>query len=483
MGAMVACSDDLPDPTPQQWPDEPAFKTEDLAIAQTASSLDLKSYNAANEFAPLADITVLQNFPLGYDLVFKGEVSGTNDFAKVSTFNTQLTDSVVMVNPDVLNGAIQDAITKNPVEQHVFVRLAAYAKSKIGNTEVRLGGADKFYGNYEYTVLPLDPTKVIEENYYLVGSFCNWDIKKAIKMSNTVAGSNQYDNPVFAVKFDVSVAGTKWMVIPESTYQSGKYEDGAYGTVPNASGTGGLLRATNAQDSEAGVINNVGPMLVSINMNDDTYTSSFAFDVLYAFTSARNPWTLQTEDYFNYSGVAQITTQAYIAQEPKMSGVIIFNQDKEKTPELVANESLSGDLVGSLNGTGGDRLTMPIKGKAFYWVEVNFVNMTYKFSAIHSIRVVGSGNGWNEKEGPMLTPSSNYKTWTAKDVVIGDIFKLNCNEAWTLDFGGKANTTVVGNSTTYNLEYKGDNMEATPGTYDVTVDFSVYPYTVTLTKK
>lgn len=485
MAALASCSDDLPNGVQQQYPEpDGVFETSGLVLSQAQSTLNLVADNEANRNVALAVIDEKVNFPANYDLVVEGEVSGSADFSKSARFACLVEDSAINANPDILNGAIQKAISKAPGKYDLHIRYYAYAvRDEKEDTKVQLGGINHSFADYAYNVTTLNPEKVIEENYYLVGSFCGWDIKKAIKMTNTVAGQNQYDNPIFAVKFDVAEGGIQWMVIPESTYQSGDYATGAYGAVPNAQGTGGVLRATNAQGVNAGVISNVGPMLVSIDMFNDTYTVSYAFDVLYTFTDPKKPWTLQTSDYFNYCGVAQITTSAYISQEPKISGVILFKQDKSVEPEVLPDSIVSGNLVGSLNGTDGKNVMMPAKGKKFYWVEVNFVNMTYKFSTIRSIRVVGSGNGWNQKEGPLLTPSKDYKIWTAKGVEIGDMFKLNCNEDWTIDFGGSApDPSVSGNGTVYNLQYKGGNMNATPGTYDVEVNFGVYPYTVTLKK-
>ena len=53
-------------------------------------------------------------------------------------------------------------------------------------------------------------------------------------------------------------------------------------------------------------------------------------------------------------------------------------------------------------------------------------------------------------------------------------YKIRCNDAWDIDFGGDPQ----------DLDFKGGNI-ATPGegTYDVTVDFSILPYTITFSKK
>ena len=107
---------------------------------------------------------------------------------------------------------------------------------------------------------------------------------------------------------------------------------------------------------------------------------------------------------------------------------------------------------------------------------------TYSISGITSISVIGDGNGWDTTTAPVLTPSKDLRTWTGTDIEIGSEFKLNCNGAWDIDFGGVAVENTMGKQV-YNVHYKGDDLPCEAGKYDVTVDFSAKPYTVTLVKK
>ena len=114
------------------------------------------------------------------------------------------------------------------------------------------------------------------------------------------------------------------------------------------------------------------------------------------------------------------------------------------------------------------------------------MQLTYTLDALETLSVIGSGNGWDLATATPLTHSSDFKTWTAKDVVIGDEFKINANGAWTVGFSGeKVYDNDSTKETVYNVNKQdgGANLQATPGTYDVTVNFSTMPYTVTLKKK
>ncbi len=72
--------------------------------------------------------------------------------------------------------------------------------------------------------------------------------------------------------------------------------------------------------------------------------------------------------------------------------------------------------------------------------------------------------------------ASNWLTWTVENVTLDDgAFKLNCNGAWTISFGGEPSNIVPVNN--------GGDMTCEAGTYDLKLDFSKLPYTLTMTRK
>lgn len=483
--AMTACDDfDLPNPPYQTNVDEAAFANTDLKLTQAADALNLKEANENDTPTVLANIAELSNFPATYELSFVAEVGNNENFEKIAEVPVERQGEQLIVNPDLFNGAIQQMITKAPGTLKVPVRIAAYATR--GTTKVRLGGPNANYGQYVYNVTTLDPSQVIEEAYYLVGSFCNWDVKKAIKMENTVAGVNQYDNPEFAVKIDVTAeqaaAGYEWKVIPASSYAAGTM-DAALGCRPadDAALTGKLVETEGK--TEAGVIKLTGPVLITVNIEVGSYQVSYALENLFILSgsSVMNPaqaMCLYTDNFITYSGAAAISGTWYCAGEPSTKG-LLFKQDSTKGFEDFTEKGIvrTGYLLAGNEGT--ENLSSPLKGTNLFWVDVNLVQLTYRIAAIEKISVIGSGNGWDLATAPELTPSKDRKVWTGKNIHVGDQFKLNCNGAWEIDFGGTADPSVTGGHQ-FTLQYKGANMDMTEGDYDVEVNFGVYPYTVTL---
>ena len=484
---LASCDNfDLPNPPGQTNPEpDGVFENSGLVLTQGENAFDLKTYNQANKDVNVANVTELINFPEGYDLSIDMEVApDANSFDKADTIGTTVVDNAVMANPDFLNGAIQECLTKKPGEYNIAARFVAYAER--GTTRMRLGGIDATYCPSEFKVTTLDPAKVMEDSYYLVP--CTGgkpQASKAIKMQNTGGDVSVYDNPVFAIKFDVteqeSIDGYEWVVLPASSIEAGN-TDGMLGCIASEDNE---LEGKLGLGYEPGKIHLMGSVLVTINVEQESYIVNYAFDVLYPFsgvTAANKVLRLYTTDYINYSGVTIINRQWTLGAQPDKTGPVIFKQDPNSEQEVSEDGyQATGKLTPLSDGT---RISAPIQANSLYWAEVNLVQLTYTIYGIQAISVIGSGNGWDVATATQLTPSKDLKVWTAKDVEIGDEFKLNCNSAWTVAFSGTQisdmNGTIVYN---VNKQDGGDNLKATPGKYDVEINFSEFPYTVTLVKK
>ena len=86
---FTSCDDELPNPPGQSNPQPEIFDSANLTLAQDGYGVDeainLQALAEAGEKAVLANITELTDFPEDYDLVFKVDMSTTEDFAKSVT--------------------------------------------------------------------------------------------------------------------------------------------------------------------------------------------------------------------------------------------------------------------------------------------------------------------------------------------------------------------------------------------------------------
>lgn len=330
----------------------------------------------------------------------------------------------------------------------------------------------------------------MEEAYYLVPCDANGNpvMSKAVKMNNTLGNVSVYDNPEFAVKITVdqdaaeSSTGYLWKIAPQSAITAGS-TDGVMGCNPSAESdlTGKLGISYNA-----GSIHLLGPVLVTINVEADSYTVNYALENLWPLsgTTLAKPaeaMMLYTSNYINYTGVSALSGMWYCAGQPsyRNPGDILFYQD-----DAVGFEDSEDGLTrtgGLTTSSSGGTLRTPVSGNKLYWIDVNLVQETYSITALQTLSVIGSGNEWNLETATPLTASKDLKVWTAENVVIGDEFKINANGAWDIGFSGTSVPDVTGKQV-YNVNKQdgGDNLKAVPGTYKVTVDFSTMPYTVVL---
>ena len=477
---LTSCDDfELPNPPGQENPQPEIFDAAGLKLQQESVSetpINLTSLSEEGGAVNLAKVTELTDFPSNFDLAFKIEISGQPDFSNAKTVDADINDDIVSVTPGVMQGAIREVITKNPTAVDVYARFAAYAVR--GTSQMRLGGEDTYYADYKYTVMPMQPY-TIEEAYYLVGSFCDWNLSRAIKF-NRSSNLNVYDDPTFSLKIEVdeaqAAAGYDWKVVPQSTVTSGDFTNGAYGATYNEGSTqnGYLTESPTGDDKNAGVISTAGPYLVTIDLEHKTFAISFAMDLLYCPGTAssfgfKKAQTLSTTDYITYSGAAHLNNQWFMTAQASTNG-LTFYQDTENVSVNETGTVYSGGLM--VPGEEDKPVQMKVNTNGLYWVEANVVAMTYTASLMSSIGIIGDFNNW---AGDIdLTPSKDFLTWTATDVEITEgSIKLRANHEWTLDFGGELN----------NLQFKGANINVATGKYDITVSFEKIPYTMTMTAK
>ncbi len=478
---LAACENyDLPNPPGQSYPaPDGYFESTNLMLSTNSTPINLVEANQANSFVTVATIDKLDNFPAGYTLAIDMQLGANADFFKTVTLPTTIDGSLITLNPDVVNGAIQSVISRKPGTYDVPVRFYAYAER--GTTRMGLGGIGAAYGDATLKVTTLDPVKVIEDSYYLVP--CNAsgtpDFSKGIRMNNT-AGNNisGYDNPEFAVQIDVPETEPYYYVIAPASVMESKDASAVYGCLMSSDGVSGKL----STDYPASAMPIFGSVLITVNMEDDALTVTYAFDVLYPIsgtTQPKNAMKLYTDDYINFYGVTALNQRWTLYTAADKSGVV-FKLDPTSETEVAENGlSESGVMTTEEDGVS---LTVPVKGNCLYYMDVNLVLKTYTAKALQTLTVIGAGNGWDLATAQPLTASKDFKTWTATDVYIKDEFKINANGAWDYDFGGTTLTDTEGQSA-YTLSFKGGNMQAKEGTYDVKIDFSALPYTLTLTKK
>lgn len=474
---FAACDNyEEPNPPAQSNTQSTVVKPEDVTFSNTLKAdqvYSLSAYNAEGANVPVATVAGpnLGEY-YAYKVVAQISADGFNKFAEVATSvdaaNEEGTVYTVSVVPANFQAAYQQAITKDPGTKQIQIRYALYTTSKgaAGSQDAQIGTS--FYGPYDFSLKPYDPERVIEPNYYIVGTASDFEMTQAVKLNHE---GNQYDNPIFSYKFDLT-PGWSWKIVPESTFLTGDFlqADGSeFGpAIPDDDSLKGDLVASTLVDgvyTEAnyGQLGETGPYMFTVNMETLKFEVSFAVDNLWTPGNS-NGWShaasqlLYTNDYTTYLGMAHLSGEFKFSVQPDWNGL---SYGAGKTEGTLSKEGDAGNL-----NAGADGL---------YWCNVNLVELTYTLTPITAVGLIGDAcpNGWDASTP--LTPSADFLKWTGTVAMKGTgEYKIRCNDAWDIDFGGNPQ----------DLNFKDNNI-ATPGegTYDVTVDFSVLPYAITFSKK
>lgn len=472
--SLVACDGyEEPNPKPQTNPQESILDASTVQVASEVSAdpYVLESLSDAGLNIVLATIDA-PTLPESAKLAADVEITN-NGFARTATVPASVVavdgKYQVWVNPDDLQGAYYKNISKGPKAKEIQARFIL--KTEIGegkNVQVAyVGGKDNFYGPYNLTVQPFPSSLVIEQNYYLIGTICNWTVADALKMTHS--GKDPYDDPVFTIKVDVpadqAAAGWWWKIIPESVYSTGDWGSGDYSQfgveVNGDEATEGILVGTG--DVQAGCLKTDGQLLLTINMEEGTYAFTSAVDFLYTPGNS-NGWSqtasqlLGTTDYANYQGFAHLNGEFKFSNAPDWAHI---NYGAAAEAGKLSNDGGAGNL-----NAGADGL---------YWCKVNTASLDYSLTAISTLGVIGDATpgGWDASTA--LTPSEDFLTWSGVIEFKGGEFKIRANDAWDISLGGDLQNLGWDNAP--NIASPGE------GTYKVTLKLDQIPYSCTLEKQ
>lgn len=482
-GMFFASCDEytLPNPPAQSNPEESTFESSDLTLTNRIDGL-LNLPTLREEGLPVSFFDVdLKSFPESYELKLVGEFSATEEFTEAGTRTASITvaDNVGTMTVGEVQSIFNELVSKSPEQGKLYMRVPAYAVS--GTSDVRLGGPDVYYYTKTLDVLPVPQGYVIETGYYLVGSFCGWDIAKGLPFTQTIAG-NPYDNPEFMVKIDVTAQqaagdGYQWKIVPKSGFDNSSWA-GALGCAKGEETSGDLVSAPEAQ-TDPGVIKQEGPYIIKVNLEKQRYTVEPAFEYLWvpgygsSVSDFNKIMRLTTNDYIHYEGTMRLFNRFWFTGQASITGVN-FRPDGEDNP-VGADGVLSGKMKYDPTTTG----TMKVPGAGgLYYIKANVITLEWSATPIPVLNIVGGFNGWNQTTAPALTPNANKNVWTITETFAeAGEFKFCVNNSWDLSYGTADGTfdSVVQNAGNYKIE--------TPGTYEISVHFDVFPNYVSVVAK
>lgn len=464
--ALVATScDESTNAEPTVNPQLPVMNADDLKVeGAVASAIDVTSALQSETPIVLGSVAAVNNLPAGYDLKFVGTMSRDAAFERSADFDVTLNGTTLQVAPQAFEDTYVSVMGKSAKAKEVFVRVAAFAVK--GKSMVRFGDEKTFVIDTKTVVTPLDLGIVIEPSYGLLGTINGWSVAEAIPFEHSDA--DVYDDPIFTLQVVISAAdaesGWWWKVVPQSTIDTGNWVDAdnaSFGVAVNGDGAleGNLKPRTATEDCSAGCIKTPGIYRLTLDMENQSYEFVKVFDLLYTpgnqngWSQAASAWAFAKVGESNYSAFLALDGEFKLSSEASWSGT---------------NYGVGAE-AGTLS-TAGDAPNFNA-AKGVYFLSADISALTYKLIAIETVGLIGDFNGWGAQQN--LTREGETMVWKGKlTVADGQGWKIRCNDNWDINLGGDLKALTVG----------GDNISVAVGTYNVTLDLTNVPYSITLTK-
>ena len=390
---LVSCEDDFKEPTPQSNPQEALMSYDGLEVvrgADISQALDLNT--AADELNVISTVKTP---------VLSGDQK-IEYIAYVSTNeNFDIQEAIEAPDGTVSKGDLDAAFRKlygkSPKAKPLHMRFAAFLAD--GTSRMRFGNDKTYFADTEVSVTPIPIEIVIEQEYYLIGNFCDWDISKAVVFKHS--GKDVYDDPVFNVAVEVG-KDCYWKILPKSSVVANTM-DGAYGVAVDGSIelTGDLINV----DAQAGKIENAGWVRFSINMMDLKYTIATVTPYIY-LVGQPNGWDIDGKSCQliseNYDGVYVGTFELKWGDEnnfrfytelgdwDKNSIGSQVDDNPVDVTDLFNNGVYTGNVV---EGKG----SFKVSKNGVYKITVDIIQKTIKIELAgegKALYMVGDINGW-----------------------------------------------------------------------------------------
>lgn len=433
--------------------------TVDFGSAIAGNDLDLNKFvTKSGETVKYGQIPVInlvsaEDLPEGANVSFEMELASKADYSDAVTIPVENG----AVSAQTWDETFRSQLGRSPKAKDQYVRFASYI-SYNGQLS-RVGTTDTWFAAKKLSVTPVPMDFVIEQNYYMIGTINGWALDNAFPFSHTDA--DVYDDPNFTITVKITeeqaAAGWWWKIAPASAVESGSW-DNVVGTVVNGDEAleGSLKQGAAGDEAQAGCIKEAGTFMVTINMEDMTYSFK---KMEYLYTPGNsNGWSQEASQVLTYNaekgiymGYAHLNGEFKFSNQPDWNGT---NYGSSDTEGALSTDGGAGNLNAAVDG--------------LYWLEVNVKELTYKATLITSFGAIGDMNGWGAQEP--FTASEDFLVWTG-DVTFpeaGKGWKFRANDNWDINLGGEPS----------NLVWNGADIPAPgAGTYTVKVDLSKVPYT------
>jgi len=436
---LVSCNQDFETIfSPQTNAQESLLQVSDVTVANTTpATINLADYfdlaAGTTKAIPIGTATVKEG-AMPANTILKAEV----EFATDADFNNSITvdansminTSEISINPQTLEDAYFDNITRNPATTDLYIRTVLSTVTG-GTAEAFVGEPGKnYYTQSKVQFTPLNKVQ-ISPAYYVIGAGAGWSADGARTQKFNHSDADVYEDPIFTIVVDAG-GDDAWFAIGD---------DAALNAIANDNDWTKLLGTKGASEDLTGTMDfryNLGgdhsfhvqgakKLRITLDMLNYSYTiEPVNIADAYYLIGGPGEWNAESAKTMQFSHSTKdvfddpVFTYTFAGSGSDMWFAI---GDMESLDGMAAGDWSKVFGTKSGNGNSGesgqlsrrsgltDEGSFKVDGLAkFYRVSINMSDMTYEVKALNFQQYIyeaGVNNGWGSNEVPLYSPDGD----------------------------------------------------------------------------
>lgn len=443
---FTACTEDFNEGVadPQSYPQEAAQALEGFAFAlgsDATSPIVLDKETVDTKTLEMLKITTTPTLSQGAKAIARVIIATTANWADAIELPATTKDGTSTVTAIDLDEAVKTLFGKAPLARTCYIGGYIYildgtSASLIAKNPVSVGTVN---------ITPVSP--VIETAYYITGELAGgWGSASVLKFTHS--GKDVYEDPIFTLLVNNTVATANFKIIPQSGI--GGNDDLFWGSALGTATDGDTSLTGTVVSANAGAIQVAGEgwFKIILDMMSYTYTIEKMNVSPYLWVPGNHQgWSPATAPKLYTPAMDLLYTgHAY------MDGGFKFTGQADWNPVEYGYGSFAS-LSNNITDDGGNMSL----ASGFYFLRVNL--NTSSFEATQAAwAMIGDATvgGWST-ETPM-TYNKVSNVWTVTTTLAAGSLKFRANNDWAINMGGTAEK----------LLFNKDNLTS-PGTGNYTV--------------
>ena len=506
---LVSCNQDFETIfSPQTNAPESQLQTSDVTVANsTPATINLADYfdleAGTTKAIPIGTATVKEGaMPANSILKAEVEFSKDADFATsiILEANSMVSTNEIGINPNQLQDAYFNEITRNPATTDLYIRTTLYTVTG-GTAEAIVGEPGKnYYCESAVKFTPLNKIQ-ISPAYYVIGAAGGWSADGARTQKFSQSGADVYEDPIFSIVVDAG-GDDCWFAIGDDAALDAIANDNDWSKLLGTKGASEDLKGTmdfryNLGGDHSFHVTGAKKIKITLNMMEYSYTIE-PVNVADAYYLVGGPedWAgsaASKSQKFSHSAASVADDPVFTYVLEGTGGDIWFAIGDDEACDAIANDNDWSKLYGTTSGNGENGLSGSLSRRSsladdgsfkvdgtskFIRIQINMAEMTYTITPLDFdpyVYFIGATDGWTNAEQKLaLTDESGIYTgylYCADPNGWGNEFKF---QKIAGDWDSQLNSGSFTGGITGDFADGGDNIKANAGegVYFVTLDMA-----------